>query len=118
MKILTREQFLQLPKGIVYTKFEPFIFGDICIKEESLQEDWVYQKLFEVDVNDSGEFVEMLSHAIEKQDNIPLDFEMTMRDGEFVDNQFFAVLEKEEVVKLIHRLEQTLSHYPNINHTK
>lgn len=78
----------------------------------------MYQKLFEVDANDSGEWAEILSNAIEKQDDIPLDFEMTTRDGEFEDNQFFAVLEKHEVTSLIQRLEQTLSHYPEVTHTK
>ena len=109
MKIINRKEFLEMPKGTVYSKFEPCIFGDICIKEESLENDWFYQDIVDaIDVNDSGEFGEVLCRAEKTRESIPMDFYCISRDGLFDNDQLFSVWEKKDVVALIERLRHTI----------
>jgi len=42
------------------------------------------------------------------RESVEVDFENTSRDGMFEDEQLYAVYEKEDVEKLIARLQQTL----------
>lgn len=45
MKIINRTQFLAMPEGTVYSKFEPCFFGEISIKGESVANDWWHQPI-------------------------------------------------------------------------
>lgn len=114
LKIINREQFLKLPNGVLYAKFEPCVFGDIAIKEDSSSNGWLYQDLLELDVNDSGEWTDTLFEAIEKGTSFKLDYDCLGRDGMFDDKQLFAVFEKEDVVMLIERLKKTVLNYPKV----
>ena len=114
MKIINREQFLKLPNGVLYAKFEPCVFGDIAIKGESTSNDWYFQDLLELDVNDSGEFADALFKSMEEGTSIAMDFNCEGRDGLYAEKQFFAVFEKEDVLSLVERLNKTVSNYPNI----
>jgi hypothetical protein len=114
MKIINRKQFLALPEGVLYAKFNPCIFGDIAIKEESLSNDWYYQDLLELDVNDSGEWADTLFEGMEKGTSITMDFDCVSRDGLFDEEQLFAVFEKEDVISLIERLKKVAPNYPSI----
>ena len=110
MKIVNRNTFLAMPPGTIYSKFEPCIFGDLCIKEESLSNDWFYQDIVDaIDVNDSGEFGEILCRANDTGESIPMDFHCLSRDGLFDDNQLFAVFERDDVVALIKRLNEIIT---------
>jgi len=116
MKIVNLKTFLAMPAGTVYSKFEPCIFGELCIKEESLSNDWFYQDIADaIDVNDSGEFGEILCRASGTGESIPMNFECLGRDGCFEDGQMFAVFERDDVVALIKRLDETIA-CPKKNH--
>lgn len=114
MKIINRKQFLRLPEGILYAKFRPCLFGDLAIKEESISNDWRYQDLLELDVKDSQEWQDVLFEGMEKGTSIPMDFNCVSRDGLFDETQLFAVLEKEDVISLIERLNSVVPDYPTI----
>lgn len=57
MRIVNRQQFLAMPAGTVYAKYEPCSFEDLCIKGDSLPNDWFYQQIVDaIDVHDGGQF--------------------------------------------------------------
>lgn len=114
MKIIELQQFLSLPSGVLYAKFEPYVFGDIAIKEASMSNDWLYQDLLELKARSNEEWDDILSKAVEKGTSFNLDYECVGRDGLYKSDQLFAVFEKEDVVSLVRRLEKTLSDYPEI----
>jgi len=114
MKIINRKEFLDLPPGVVFAKYEPCVFSGLAIKESSYvsQEgyagDFVVQGLgVEVECANSDDYVTQCNKA-EKGEDVPLDFDCAGRDGLFENEQLFAVLSKEDVQKLIHRLQETL----------
>lgn len=116
MKIVNRKEFLKLPAGVIYTKFEPCIFGDIAIKGETIGDsDWAFQDFLEVKAHDSGEYSEILFDAFENGTSFDLDLECMGRDGLFDQEEHFAVFEQRDVVSLIERLQKVVINYPTLN---
>ena len=111
MKILVRSEFLALPAGTVFSKYEPYAFGDLSIKGGTIQpdSDFFYQQLTDsVECSSSDELRKILSSAVSSGSSIELDLYSTSRDGEFKKNQLFAVWERRDVERLISRLQETL----------
>jgi len=115
MKILNRDQFLKMPPGTVYSKYEPVFFYDIEIKGDSIYfngggNDFGCQHIKDaVDAGSSEDFADILLAAEETGGSFKMDFDCQGRDGLFEDDQLFAVWEKEDVEALIKRLEETLA---------
>ena len=118
MKILDREQFMNLPDGVLYAKLYSYEFGEISIKRESLTNDWVVHELFNVHSEDFIKTVQIIDEAIKKQIRFDLDFESTIRDGCFDENQMFAVFEAEEVQNIIKLLQGLTANYPSLDDVK
>lgn len=105
MKIVNREEFLEYPEGTLFSKYEPCIFGDLCIKGDSLTNDFWYQEInSSIKCNDSGEFSDILLSAQETKESIEMDLDIEGRDGLYDENQLFAVWEEKDVKALIDRL--------------
>lgn len=112
MKILNKEDFLKLPKGVLYAKYEPCIFEDIQIKGETLTEsDWVFSTLLEVGTLNT---LEAMDVALIKGTSFIVDFDSSQRDGCFDDEQLFAVYEKKDVLEMINKISNSLESYPEI----
>lgn len=121
MKILTREQFLRLQGGVLYTKYEPCDLGDLEVKWDSLGcSDWVAQPIVGAfEAHDSGEFCRILDEAQETGCSIPVDFDCAGRDGCFDRDQLFLVWERGDVAKLADLLQGLLAKdYPEIRHER
>lgn len=88
MRIIGLDEFLKMPAGTVYSKYEPVHFWDLAIKGDTLAgtADWFYAT-----VSDG-------------------DFNTEMRDGCFEPAQLFAVWDATEVSALISRLQLTLDY--------
>lgn len=109
MKIVNLEQFLQLPAGSVYAKFEPVIFGDLYVKEGSIGNvDWVCAPFIAVDDEEKDEYY-ITNESYAEGTSFKLDVNWTCRDGLYEKNQLFAVYEKEDVEQLITKLQDSLS---------
>jgi hypothetical protein len=106
MKIVDRKTFLALPANTVFSKYEPCIFGDLCIKGDSFGEiDFFYQPISDaIDCHDSGEFHDKLTAAQERGESVSVDLDCQSRDGLFDADQLFAVWEPADVATLITRL--------------
>lgn len=107
MKVVSRQEFIKLPAGTVYTDYAPHIFGELCIKGDSLDNDWWEQRI----VGELGINCEEIPEVIERLDageDIPVDLDIEARDAMFDVDQLYAVWSKEDVTKLISRLQETL----------
>lgn len=110
MKIINRETFLALPAGTVYAKFEPHMFGETCVKGDTVAGvDWYYAGLNSPICTHNDTWADtILFNAMETGCSVSLDFETETRDGLFDQEQLFAVWESVDVRQLISRLQQTL----------
>jgi hypothetical protein len=109
MRIVDRATFLTLPAGTLYAKVpaDPshYIFGELCIKGDSLSNDWYQQELvgWFTDCDDSGEWSDafkQLRHGGERA----VEFNLESRDGLFDRADMFAVFSRTDHINLIQRL--------------
>lgn len=111
MKIVNREKFLTLPAETLYSKYEPCVFEDFCIKGDTLSSnDFCYQSITDAVACDSSEeFTDVLSRIEITGESTSMDFECQGRDGCFDSEQLFAVWEKTDVEALICRLQRIIT---------
>ena len=112
MKIVDRTHFLCFPSNTVFSKYEPCVFEGLMVKGESLLEinDFIYEDIDSsaVDSDSSEDYAYKLFEAQSTGISVGLDFDQTARDGFFEDTQLFAVWEKDDVRKLIEKLQECL----------
>ena len=113
MKIVNLKTFRSMPEGTVFMKFEPCIFGSLCVKAGTMESDFVAASLTdEIDANDSVEMADKLFAAMQDPNlSIPVYFEAYSRDGMFEDDQMFAVYEKADIEGLVKKLSECLLAY-------
>jgi hypothetical protein len=116
MKIVDRKTFLSLPAGTLFSKYEPCVLDDLCIKGESRLPSgdndpgdfWEQQIAGAIDAVNSGDYSEKLFESQEHGTSIKFDFYCEGRDGLYDAAQLFAVWEPDDVRQLISRLQATL----------
>ncbi len=119
MRIVNRDEFLAMPTGTLFSKYEPVVFDALMIKEETITSppyspdgkaiDFNFTEIGgAVDSDSTGDFVDKLNDSRENGTSVPMDFNAIGRDGEFVEDQLFAVWERKDVEDLIVRLLGTL----------
>jgi len=110
MNILNREKFLALPPGVLFCKYEPCVFGPLCIKDTNCDEnDFFYLDIANaVDVNSTEDFLDQMTEAKDKGVSVRTNFDCVSRDGLFDNDQLFAVWESEDVLGLIKKLMASL----------
>ncbi len=107
MRVVKREDFLKLPKGTVYTDYKPHVFGCLCIKGESLKNDW-WEQIIVGSLDHESDYLPDIFEALKLGKDVPVELHMESRDACFDDKQLYAVWSKEDVLKLISRLQETL----------
>ena len=104
MRIVDRKTFLALPAGTLYTKYQPCVFADLCIKRDSCgTDDWFYSALTGcLDVQNSDEFID-ICEALENDPtrSHPIDVQVEQRDGCYDQDDKFAIYEDADIIKLI-----------------
>ena len=103
MKLVNYREFLTLPSGTLFSKYEPFVFGPLCIKEASIPHDFFYQSLVD-SIQFTGEPTDAFRQLGEE---IPVDMNLLERDGYFDEDQLFVVWSHTDVDQLIKRLQST-----------
>ena len=115
MRIVTRAEFLAMPAGTVFAKYEPCVFELMQIKGKSLifddgGGDYCYQDIIDaIDSTGSGDSMDKLEMAEKEGVSLAMNFHCQGRDGCYDKDQLFAVLEHADVEALIERLKQALS---------
>lgn len=102
MRIIGLDEFLSLPSGTVFAKYRPQIFGELCVKGNSINEssDFFYRPLWEPYAQNSGELCDVLSAAEDRGEEVEIDTNCWQRDGLFEYGQLFAVFSREEVLQI------------------
>lgn len=108
MRIVNREQFLALPAGTLYQKYEPcYTQGAIEIKQESLYNDWYALSLdgvISLGSNNSGELYESLERMEMRGASYPIDLNTVSRDGLYNEDQLFLIWGRSDVEQLSAKL--------------
>ena len=109
MRLYTRQEFLSLPAGVIFAKYEPHYFNEWQIKGNTLPpNDFYYQDFVSIDTSAYEEHLEACEDFV-KNKTATVDFHDWRRDGLYeTDEVLFAVLEAHEISGLIQRLQETL----------
>lgn len=101
MRLFNRKDFLELPDGIIFAKAGKYFFHDFSVKEETLENDFLYIDLLSIDNQGSDDFFEKLDKmTIDNKLSIPMNDDCA-RDGCFVVDELFLVFEKEDLNNLM-----------------
>jgi len=105
MKIIKRDGFLQLPTGTIYCKYQPCVFDSLCVKGETLGNNyWYFSELHgNIDTGDDN-YIEESTYG-----NLRNDTEELYRDGLCDEEQLFAVYDKDDIIQLIDKLQECLT---------
>jgi len=106
MKIVNLETFRSLPVNTLYSKYEPCVFEEMLIKDETIEYDFFCSSIVDaLELSETVSFSSMLSEAQETGDSLDMDFDICGRDGCFEKDQLFAVYENKDVKALIEKLK-------------
>ena len=111
MKVINRTEFLKMPPGTVFAEGKKWIFSDICIKAGNCgANDYGFTSLDAMAIECSGstELLEFLEDSLTSGRSLPMDFECGQRDGCFNDKALYAILEEDDIRKLITALQGCL----------
>jgi hypothetical protein len=107
MRIVDLQTFRELPVGTVYAKFKPNYFGDLCVKGDTWEHDFLTADLCCcVESNGSEDLFDKLDRMVKEGVSLPLDFDYYGRDGMFEPDQLFAVYERADVEQFIFKLNE------------
>ena len=108
MKIVDRKTFLEMPEGILFSKYEPCYFGDIAIKGGTFPEygDFCHQLIADSIELSGTETLSDKCTMMEHGESVPVDLECQGRDGLYDADQLFAVWESADIEALISRLQK------------
>jgi hypothetical protein len=113
MKIVDRKAFLGMPEGTLFCKYDPCVFGEICVKGSTWDDDFLLKRAFGEVLCDNGvEFDDVLEAARISGASFSLDFECLGRDGLFESDQLFAIWEKSDIEGFQSLLSRAISSMP------
>jgi len=105
MKIINLTEFRGMPQGTVFCKYDPCCFGELQIKGETWDSDFISAPLTGViESEGSSDMFEKLIQYEKTKESFSLDIECYGRDGLFEPNQLFAVYEKKDIAQLANKL--------------
>jgi hypothetical protein len=115
MKIYKREEFMKLPKGVMYCKGQPWYFEDLSIKGETLvhggeNADFCTQGTSWIESSGSDQAVKRLDEMLESGVSYPIETDGG-RDGCFDDDDLFLVYEKSDLLILKSFIDQAINIY-------
>lgn len=111
MKILNYNDFVKLPKGTLYCETHPCIFGELQLKQDTINDgrDWFLTRLdYLEDKEDEYLQFQEQYELLEKGESLDLDIHCSERDGMFDYDRKFLIYEKKDVGKLIDLLKTCL----------
>ncbi len=104
MRIYNRTEFMKLPEGTLYAKGQPWYFGDICVKGETVvwdgvNGDWYVHSFNWVDSDDTGVAIDRLNEMKDNGASYPMQ-DSICRDGMFDNDDLFLVYEQDDLERL------------------
>ena len=129
MKIVSRDELMKMPVGVFYAEYEPCVFGEICIKDETTyasieDSDYIYGRGIDKPRVDKKRPIDWYQTPVislgcsdewdsktrdgEAGKSFNIDLYNIGRDGCFDDNQLYAVFEKEDLTQLMEKISFAL----------
>lgn len=108
MRIVNREEFLKLPNGTMYRKYEPICMDELCMKLDSTEHnDWYVNRMDNLVADSTEEEDDQFRKAqTDSSYEMKMDFHQCQRDGLYDNDQLFAVYSDEDVEGLIKLLQR------------
>lgn len=101
MRVYNRTDFLKLPEGTLYCAGEPWAFGELSVKADTLEcNDFVCRGLQWIESGGTAESMERLDEMLATGASYGLQ-ESYGRDGGFDDTEIYLVYENADLDKLI-----------------
>src|SRR3990167_9963102 len=97
MRIYNRKDFLNLPPQTLFCKGVESCLQNLCIKEESIENDFFYTDLCDIDAFDPNDYYKKFEDSLKNGTSYPIN-RSTSRDGMFEDDAVFLVFEKEDLL--------------------
>lgn len=104
MKIVDRKDFLKMKEGTVYAKHEVIGQNNICVKYESLEDDWWYLCFGSIDADDDGELFDRMHNMLEKGASYPVN-QLLAREGLHEVDQKFMIYETDDIDFMVSELK-------------
>lgn len=113
MRILTRNEFIKMPEGTVFSYYSPCIFSGLFIKDSCREysedsNDFLMSDIIGAIMNCSSDDYFKKCKEMEEGKSLITDFEFSGREGLFDDSQLFAIYEKDDIKSLIIRLAESI----------
>lgn len=96
MRVYDRKEFFKFPPGTFFCKGSKWCFDNLSIKGRSLENDFLYIDLCNIDSNDSGQWVDRLEDSLSNGTSYEINKDFS-RDGIFDEKEIFLVLEKKDL---------------------
>lgn len=111
MRIYKFKDFIKLPVGTVWSYYTPCVFGGLnvkCSDDSYMDFDFLFDEIVGAfkDRHDGSVF-----DLLDSGGSVDMDFNSTVREGMFDENQLYAVYEKEDLAMLVKRLSDALDKY-------
>lgn len=113
MRVVDRKTFLTLPAGTIYCKGVQWAFDGLCIKDDSLGNDWIYLDMAWASAHDSGEAVDILEKSLETGSSFACE-DAFGRDGCFDDDAVFLIFETGDLLSLRSRIDDAIAAAPRL----
>jgi hypothetical protein len=108
MRVVNRKTFLTLPAGTIYCKGVQWAFDGLCIKDDSLENDWIYLDPAWAAARDSGEATDLLEKSLETGASFAGE-DAFGRDGCFDDKDVFLIFEADDLKALRVHIDRAIS---------
>lgn len=111
MKVVNKQEFLKLPKGTLYSKYNGCGLEGLYELDENYNNDYYFTDIIsEIKCSDSNEYNDIIFDIEENGSSVKfeLDLHCCSRDGCFDDSEKFAIYTKDEIKNLIKRLQELL----------
>ena len=110
MKLYNRTEFLKLPANVFFIKWFPtYPSGQLCIKGDTMGNDFVYSSTADFEADDSEDFCDKFDDAFNNGKSLINDFDGGQRDGLFEDDAIFMVYEYNDTQRLSHLLDKAVT---------
>lgn len=107
MRVVNRKTFLTLSVGTIYCKGSQWAFDGLCIKDDSLDNDWIYLNPAWPSAHDSGEAMDLLERSLETGSSFPCE-DAYGRDGSFDDKDVFLIFERADLEALRTHIDRAI----------
>lgn len=108
MRVVNRTDFLMLPPGTIYCPGVQWAFDSVCVKGDSLENDWIYLNPAWASARDSGDAMDLLEKSLETGSSFAGE-DAYGRDGSFNDKDVFLIFEKPDLEALQSYVERALA---------